>query len=249
MLRHLGSAAMNVLLGIFNQSWKHGRVPDIWKEASIIPIHKKGEDKKDAKSYRPISFLSCVSKLLKRIVNQRLQWYLETYGKLSDTQTGFRKNKNTEDQLTYFAQKIENGFQEGKKTVAVFFDMAKAFDTVWKDGLLLKLVKCGIAGNMYKWIKSFLENRTARVKMDGVYSRKVNLKEGWGSARLCRSLQHFSSSSTKLCQQQVQMSRTLCMQMIWSSCEYVTTANLQIQETVNRVSKWAMDWGLKINKS
>ena len=55
--------------------------------------------------------------------------------------------------------------------------MTKAFDTVWKDGLLLKLAKSGIAGNMYKWIKSFLENRTARVKMDGVYSRKVNLKE------------------------------------------------------------------------
>ena len=120
MLRHLGSAAMNVLLGIFNQSWKQGRVPDIWKEASIIPIHKKGKDKKDAKSYRPTSLLSCVGKLLERIVNQRLQWYLETYGKLSDTQKGFRKNKNTEDQLTYFAQKIENGFQEGKKTVAVF---------------------------------------------------------------------------------------------------------------------------------
>ena len=50
MLRHLGSVAMNVLLRIFNQSWKQGRVPDIWKEASIIPIHKKGKDKKDAKS-------------------------------------------------------------------------------------------------------------------------------------------------------------------------------------------------------
>ena len=55
MLRHLGSAAMNVLLGIFNPSWKQGRVPDIWKEASIMPIHKKGKDKKDAKSYCPIS--------------------------------------------------------------------------------------------------------------------------------------------------------------------------------------------------
>ena len=148
--------------------------------------------------------------------------------KLSDTQTGFRKNKNTEDQLTYFAQKIENGFQEGKKTVAVFFDMTKVFDTVWKDGLLLKLVKSGIAGNMYKWIKSFLENRTARVKMDGVYSRKVNLKEGvpQGSANLSK---HFSSSSsTKLCQQQVQMSRTPCMQMILPYGAAVNMSLLQI---------------------
>ena len=200
MLRHPGSAAKNILLRIFNQSWKQGRVPDIWKETSIIPIHKKGRDEKDAKSYGPITLLSCVGKLLERIVNQRLQWYLETYGKLSDTQAGFRKNKNTEDQLTYFAQKIENGFQEGKKTVAVFFNMKKAFDTVWKDGLLLKLIKCGIAGNMYKWIKSFLENRTARVKLMECTAEKSTLRKEYH--RAVQSLKHFSSSSsTKLCQE------------------------------------------------
>ena len=61
------------------------------KKASIIPIDKKGKDKKDAKSYRPISFLSCVGKFLERIVNQKLQGYLETNEKLRDTQTGFWK--------------------------------------------------------------------------------------------------------------------------------------------------------------
>ena len=184
-------------------------------------------------------------------MNQRLQWYLETYGKLSDTQTGFRKNKNTEDQLTYFAQKIENGFLEGKKTVDVFFYMTKAFDTVWKDRLLLKLVKSGIAGNMCKWIKSFLENRTARVKMDGVYSRKVNLKKGvpQGSAISPALFLIFINETVSATGPNVKNTLHADDFAIWSSCEYVTTANLQIQETVNRVSKWAMDWGLKINKS
>ena len=205
-------------------------MPDIWKEASIIPIHKKGKDKKDAKSYRPISLLSCVGKLLERIVNQRLQWYLETYGKLSYTQTGFRKNKNTEDQLTYFAQKIENGFQEGKKTVAVFFDMTKAFDTVWKDGLLLKLVKSGIAGNMYKWIKSFLENRTARVKMDGVYSRKVNLKEGvpQGSAISPTLFLIFINKIVSATGPNVKNTLHQCMQMILPYGAAVNMSLLQI---------------------
>ena len=114
--------------------------------------------------------------------------------------------------------------------------MKKAFDTVWKDGLLLKLIKCGIAGNMYKWIKSFLENRTARVKLMECTAEQATLRKEYH--RAVQSLKHFSCIFINE-----------MMFAIWSSSEYVTTANLQIQETVNRVSKWAMDWGLKINKS
>ena len=102
---------------------------------------------------------------------------------------------------------------------------------------------------MYKLIKSFLENRTARVKMGGLYIRKVNLKEGvpQGSAISPTLFLIFIIVSAT----GPNVKNTLHADdfAIWSSYEYVTTANLQIQETVNRVSKWAMDWGLKINKS
>ena len=68
MLIYLGREAKKVLLQIFNQSWKYGQIPTKWKEAIIIPIHKKGKDKSSPKSYRPISLLSCVGKLMERIV-------------------------------------------------------------------------------------------------------------------------------------------------------------------------------------
>ena len=117
------------------------------------------------------------------------------------------------------------------------------FDSVWKDGLLLKLVKCGIAGDMYKWIKSFLENRTARVKMDGVYSRKVNLKEGIPQRSAISPTLFLIFINEIVSATGPNVKNTLHADdfAIWRSCEYVTTANLQIQETVNRVSKWAMD--------
>ena len=70
-----------------------------------------------------------------------------------------RAYHSTEDQTTYLAQEIEDGFQQNKQTLAIWIDLQKAFDfKVWTDGLLLKLKRCGIGGNMYRWIKSYLHN-------------------------------------------------------------------------------------------
>jgi hypothetical protein len=71
MLTNLGKTAKTKVLPILNLSWKRGIVPQIWKDAIIIPI-KKCKDPKDPISYRPISLLSCLGKLLERIINNRL---------------------------------------------------------------------------------------------------------------------------------------------------------------------------------
>ena len=86
-----------------------GVVPAVWKEAVIIPVPKKGKDKKNPRNYRPISLLSCVGRLLERMVI-RLISYLEGNSVLSTTQTGYRKFRSAEDQLAYLAQNIEDAF-------------------------------------------------------------------------------------------------------------------------------------------
>ena len=127
MIRHLGNVAKQILLGIYNQSWDTGIFPTSWKEVIIIPILKKGKDRHSMTSYRTISLLSCVAK------TRRLQHHLEKKSLLSPSQSGFRKTRNTEDQVTLLTQFIENGFQQKIKTLAVFVDLTKAFDKVWKE--------------------------------------------------------------------------------------------------------------------
>ena len=149
MLKHLGPKAKGKLLEIYNNSWQKEQVPQIWREANMMPIHKPGKEKKDPNSYRPISLTSCIGKLMERMINTRLIWYLESNGIISPEQAGFRQHHSTEDQVTYIAQKIEDGFQDKRQTLTIWLDMEKAFDKVWKDGLKLKLKQSGVKGHMF----------------------------------------------------------------------------------------------------
>ena len=113
----------------------------------------------EVSSYRPISLTSCIVKVLERIIKTRLKWLIESEKLFASEQAGFQQHHCIEDQTTYLAQEIEDGFQHKMQTLAVWIDLQKVFDTVWTDGLLLKLKKCNIAGNMFRWTKSYLHNR------------------------------------------------------------------------------------------
>ena len=178
MLIHLGLGAKKKMLQIFNTSWKTGVIPKTWKKAILIPILKKGKCKTNVESYRPISLTSCMCKLMERIINTRLTWLLERNDVLMHTQAGFRKFRSAEDQITHISQMIEDSFQEKKHTVAVWIDMEKAFDKVWTDGLINKLTNIKISHKMLKWIRSYLDGRTALVKANGFRSKTEHLTNG-----------------------------------------------------------------------
>ena len=72
MLCNLGIQARKKLLQLYNASWKSGHIPNMWKKAIQIPIHKSGKPKNMPESYRPISLASCLCKLMERILNHRL---------------------------------------------------------------------------------------------------------------------------------------------------------------------------------
>ena len=251
MIGHLGKTAKQKLLMIYNQSWKTGEFPHTWKEAIIIPIVKKGKNKQSKTSYRPISLLSCLGKTMERMVNKRLQFHLETNGLINQTQSGFRKHHSTEDQIAYLTQEIENGFQEKKKTLAVFVDLTKAFDKVWKDGLLLKLLKKNICGRMYGWIHSYLFQRTARVKLERHTSNLVKLREGVPQGGVISPTLFIIFIDDIIDHLSTYISKAIHADdlAIWTSSEHINTANIRIQDAMNSISDWAEEWMVTINKN
>ena len=179
------------------------------------------------------------------------QHNFEKNGLLSPSQSGFRKNRSTEDQVTLLTQDIENGFQQKMKTLAVFVDLTKAFDKVWKEGLLFKLLRKRVCGNMYSWIQSYLFQRSARVRLDGQTSSSVKIREEVPQGGVI-SPTLFIIFIDDICDQlSSHIPRVLHADdlPLWTKAEQVTTAAIRMQKAMNLISDWAKEWLVMINRT
>ena len=104
------------------------------------------------------------------MINTRLVWFLEKNNILTKYQSGFRKGRTTTDQLIRLESFIRDSFLKGNHVVSVFSDLEKAYDTVWKYGVIRDLHKVGLRGRMPMFIQNFLSNRVFRVCLGSVYS-------------------------------------------------------------------------------
>ena len=138
---------MDFLLHIFNLSCSLHSFPSIWKNSSIILIHKMKKPLGSSASFRPISPTSCVSKLFERTVLSCLLFFMESNSILSPRQAGFHPGRSILDQILYLSQSILDGFNKprpGSRTILVTTDFYKAFDSVWHPALFHKLISAGL---------------------------------------------------------------------------------------------------------
>ena len=146
----------------------------------IIPVHKQG-NKLDVNNYRGITFSSCLGKLFCHIINDRISKELESKSFIKPEQAGFRENHRTSDHifvLKTIVDKYVLNSKTGSKLFACFIDLKKAFDTVWHDGLFLKLQKAGICGKIYNIVKSMYDGSQSRVKCKQLMSDPVDITKG-----------------------------------------------------------------------
>ena len=251
MLRRLGPVARRVLLKLMNQSWRRGVVPQVWKESRMVPIPKKGKAKTDPNSYRPISLLSCTAKLMERIVTTRLVWHLEKKGLLIPQQAGFRKHMSTEDKVAHIAQEIEDAFQAGQHTLAVWVDMEKAFDKVWHDGLRLKMLRAGVGGKMFDWISHLLANRAARVQLQGQTSRKARLQHGVPQGGVLSPTLFLIYINDVMGDVRGDVHSSLYANdlALWTSDKLMDGATWAMQCGPRSLESWSNKWLLRINES
>ena len=179
-LKELGPNALTELLGIFNQSWTTSTCPQSWRNSTILPILKARSPAKELTSFRPISLTSCISKTLEKMIATRLSHLAESRGWFNSQQAGFRKGHGCEDQIIRIIQAVENGFQAYpmKRSVIALLDFSKAFDTVWRERLLLEMIDQGVPRTIIHWLHAFFHNRRAKVSFCGAESRSRLIRQG-----------------------------------------------------------------------
>ena len=147
LLKELSNSIVHPLTVLFNMTLDQGVLPDDWKLGHIFPIYKKGS-KKIAENYRPISLTSVLCKMLEKLIRSHIMKHLVDNKLLSPRQFGFISGRSTTTQLLYFVDKCINMISDGNVVDTIYFDFAKAFDSVPHKRLLLKLRSYGIGGNV-----------------------------------------------------------------------------------------------------
>lgn len=170
VLKNLTRKGVAALTKIFNACISLGYFPYCWKKAEIIVFHKPNKPKNSTSSYRPISLLPTMSKLLEKIIQKRLFRYVDSAQVILPHQFGFQPKHSTLHQLQRLTECIVHGFENKEYCAAAFLDVSQAFDKVWHEGLLYKLNSLGFPLYLKQIVRSFLSNRTFHVKINATIS-------------------------------------------------------------------------------
>ena len=161
---------------LFNLSFSTGCIPPDWKLALVVPVHKKG-DKSSVENYRPISLTSLVMKVFERCIKTALDDACADL--LDNRQHGFVNERSCTTQMIPFTDNLALALNNRSRVDIIYFDFAKAFDSVSHDIILFKLKNIfKVDGLMLKFIKSYLEGRQQQVVIGGEKSSILPVRSG-----------------------------------------------------------------------
>ena len=245
LLKFCAPGISKSLTCLFNRSFELSEFPTAWKEAMVIPIFKKGSHT-DPGNYRPIALLPIISKVLERIVHDKLSSFLQTW--LHDSQSGFKKGDGTVPQLLRLCQEWSRHVDNSAYVGILFFDLRKAFDRVWHDGLLSKLEAAGICGSAFAWMKSFLTSRRQITTVEGCTSAPAEIGAGVPQGAILSPLL-FSvyvndiSSATPASNINLFADDTSA----YVTSQAPSVLNSDLQTTADSLSSWFSRWHLSVH--
>lgn len=250
MLQKLPKNSVKTLLALYNKIWKGNDFPVSWRHSIVLPILKTGKNPQSAASYRPISLTSTLCKIMEKLVATRLAYFVEKHNILNNVQSGFRKGRSTVDHIIRLQDTINKYNHNKGFTVGVFIDFESAFPMLWRNGLLIKLKKYGITGNIFTFISNFLANRTLQVKVGSSLSNTYTLDNGTAQGSMISPLL-FLLMINDLPDTLHDVETSLFAD---DSCIFKSGKNLKhivnsIQQNLLEISKWCDLWGFKINTS
>ena len=160
LLKNGGEAMIDWLMELLQEVWKTRQVPQEWKNATLITIHKK-KDRRVCDNYRGVSLLSVPGKVLTLILLERLQVIIES--QLMEAQCGFGKGRGTIDQIWVVGQVVERAAEYRTPVLMCFVDLTKAYDSVDRSALVAVLRSYGVPHQLVDIIQGFYSETWCQV--------------------------------------------------------------------------------------
>lgn len=178
-LKKLSEKFYHYIAITFNHMFNNGYWPIGWKSGIIIPLLKPSKDPGKIDSYRPITLLSCLSKIFETWILIKIRNHCSENNIIPNDQFGFRPKHSTLHALTKFSHDISYALNNKTPTIGCALDCEKAFDTTWVEGLIYKLKYLfGIHDHICKLLFSYLSDRTFQVKIENVLSDVFKIAAG-----------------------------------------------------------------------
>jgi exonuclease III len=250
LLVNLPRSGREVLLMLVNKSLTESVLPGAWKESRITMIPKKSAST-DPSGYRPISLTSCVGKLAERFVRNRLNNHVKANNIIVMEQSGFREGRSTTDNLLFMTQKGCEAMSTGRDCLAIFFDIAKAFDRVWHAGIIHKLTRINTPSYIVNWISNFLSNRVFRVQVGGETSEAAPITAGVPQGAILSPLL-FSIYINDAPLLRVNDKTLSIFSLLYADdlvvlCIYKKGAKMKkLEEGLTKLEEWLSNWRLKV---
>ena len=248
-----GDILIGHLTDIFNGIFNSGVFPESWSKGIIVPVYKKG-DPTLADNYRAITLSSCMSKLFTSILNNRIYTWAEEHERLSDAQFGFRKERSTVDAVFILQNLIQHVLNQNKFLYCAFVDLRKAFDSVYRNGLWLKLYKAGISGKMLKIIKSIYEQVKSCVKHCNNYSEFFDISVGLRQGEVMSPVlfAFFIEDLELYIQSDINSGLSfhnisLILLLFADDMVIFGDTQMDLQNSLNMLSEYCKRWGIEVN--
>ncbi|BHF57167.1 hypothetical protein SprV_0100010800 [Sparganum proliferum] len=175
--KHGGPQLMDHLTALFQEMWRQGEVPQDFKDATIVHLHKQKGNRQVCDNHRGISLLNIAGKIFARILLNRLNNHLEQ-GLLPESQCGFRRHRGTTDMI-FAARQLQEKCQETRTHLySIFVDLTKAFDTVNRKGLWKIMRNFGCPERFIEMVRQLHDGMMARVTDNGAVSEAFAVTNG-----------------------------------------------------------------------
>ena len=251
MLKNFGEKALSLLHKIINLCFIHENW--LWQDSEIIFLKKEGKDTYSKPgSYRPISITSYIGKLFEKIIANRLYGHYKDKGLDDPDQEGFTPCRNTGRYLNRLHLSVKSDQEQGKTSIGLFVYFEKAFDSAWKEGLIVKLAKDGVQGHILKLIIHFLTSRTVKLKVNGSVGpirqcSDVGLPQGSALSPILFKIYLMDLAEELKNRNDVEIFKFADDGTIKASADTTPSCLETFDEILTAVHRWSYKWRMVIN--